>query len=392
MSESISENKRQRQGGEERSRARIEAATRALRALIRDAFVARYGPKASLAPLDMQLKLTVDPAADWSVAFAPDLLEQLLPHFETLEADRDVYRAGRVHCFRCERSDCDHSRPRQSREVFAGYDPLGSPCWQELAPFLLERGDERVEQLYGARPGLIALQLRGRELKERQLAAFGKSSKTYGLLGQVVVGYLPLSRGEGELLALTFQAVEVRDRQGAPRVELNTLCGLPAAQELAEALVDRQRYVLEARAIALDALAKLNREMAALPPLKARDQMRIVPEILRRLVTELERGKRLGARRTDHAVDRQELLARPVDKAMADLREAKPDRFYLDAKTQTIVVHADKGRCHVFSESGRHVTSFVIQTEAVRHRLRKRRWVDLAQEQRLAFLAVLEGS
>ncbi len=392
MSEASSENNRRRHGGEERSRARIEAATRALRALIRDLYMERFGPKPNAAPMELQLRLSVDPAADWSLQFAPDLLDQLLPHIETLEADREVYRAGRAHCFRCESSDCAHGRPAQSREIFAGYDPLGSPVWQELAPFLLERGDERVEQLYGPRPALIALRLGGRELKERQLAAFGKSSKTYGLLGQVVVGYLPLSQGDGELLALTLQAVEVRDRNGAPRVELNTIHGLPAERELAEALVERQRYVLEARAIALDALAKLNREMAALPPLKARDQMRLVPEILRRLVTELERGKRQGARRTDHAVDRQELLARPVDKAMADLREAKPDRFYLDAKTQTIVVHADKGRCHVFSESGRHVTSFVIQTEAVRHRLRKRRWIDLEPAQRLAFMAVIQGT
>ncbi len=391
MSKPQGEQNQRRAGGEERTRARVEAATRALRSLIRDAYIERFGPKAATGSWELHLRLSVDPAADWSLQFAPDLLDQLLPHLETLEADREVFRKGRAHCFRCERSDCEHSRPGQSREIFAGYDPLGCPRWQELAPFLLERGDERVEQLYGSRPGLYALLVRGRDLKERQLAVFGKSSKTYGLLGQVVVGYLPLSQGEGELLALTFQAVEVRDRGGAPKVELNTLFYLPGERELAEALSDRQRYILGARASALEALDKLNRDMANLPPLKARDEMRSVPEILRRLVAELERGKRLGERRTDHARDRQELLARPVDKAMADLREAKPDRFYLDAKNKTIVVHADKGRCHVFSESGRHVTSFVIQTEAVRQRLRKRRWIDLEPDQRTAFMTAIQS-
>lgn len=365
--------------------ARADAASRALRALIRDYYIENFGPAPQGEAWELDLKIKVDPADNWALTFTPSLPQQLLPRMEALEAEQEIYQSGRVYCFRCETSDCEHAQPRASREIFEGYDQLGCPRWMELTQYLLDQGDERIHLLFGEKPGMISRQVRGRDLRERQLASFGKASKTYALLGQLIAGYFPLpGKGPGthDFLAFTFQAVEVRSRSGQPRLELNTLYHLPDHLELGDLLAE-YAWVRRARDAARNALDKITARVTL--GKEGREPMKAVPDILRKLGAELERGKRQSRRQTQHARERKQ-IQRPVDKAMADLSQARPERMYWDVKTKAVVVWAERGRCHIFSDQGKHVTSFVIEPDAVRIRLKKRRWTALEADRRLAFM------
>jgi hypothetical protein len=106
---------------------------------------------------------------------------------------------------------------------------------------------------------------------------------------------------------------------------------------------------------------------------EGRELLRQVPGILRRLADCLERGGRQGQRRTHHAERRRE-DQRPVQKALEDAREARPDALFYDLKAHTFIVTGPRGRTHAFNAQGRHVTSFQIRPGAVEFRLRTERW------------------
>ena len=113
--------------------------------------------------------------------------------------------------------------------------------------------------------------------------------------------------------------------------------------------------------------------------------MEKVAPILGRLASAIQRGDRRGRRQTEHAKQRK-TIQRPIDKAMADLRKANPERMFRDLKTKAIAVWGNKGRCHIFNDNGKHVTSFTIHGEAVALRLRKKRWAQLETAQARDFL------
>src|SRR5262249_6583697 len=117
----------------------------------------------------------------------------------------DSFQAGHVYCYRCEAAVCDHALPPRPAAVFSGYGPTGQPQWMDLAQVLLEARHERVEELFTA-PSPLALVQAGRDLKHRLLHPFGKASKRYDLLGQVVAGYF--RGGDSDTCAVTVQAVE----------------------------------------------------------------------------------------------------------------------------------------------------------------------------------------
>ena len=377
----------------QRTQGRIDAALRALRAVIRDTYQDQYGHLVGAGSWELEFKLRIDPSADWNVSFHPLLEEQLLAQLEQAEARSDVYIPGRAYCFRCETSTCLHAVPSSPQQIFENYDPLGSPRWRDLAQHLIDHGDERMEQLYGPRPSLLSCYVRGRDLRDQQLAAFGKASKTYALLGQIIAGYIPFARPGGEdqdALALTFQAVQIKNRQGRSRVELNTLAALPEQLALSDLLADQLAFVGRALKIATEAFQRINHKLEVRPVAEAPDLLRQVPGLLRRLGSDLERGQRQHQRQTQHARERRQ-IQRPVDKAMADLRLARQDRVFFDDRTKAIVLHAEKGRCHVFNEDGRHVTSFVIPMESVRQRLSRKRWLFIEKDAFARFMKAAAG-
>ena len=206
-----------------RSQRREQAACDALRTFIRDLHMDRFGavqPKTG--EVDIVLHLKTKPSEDWSLQFDPSLGEQLHVQLVDAQAERNVFKPGRVHCFRCDSSECEHAVPPTPLSVFTGYAPNGMAEWSEFAQVLVAAKDDRVDQLFSGRTGVVARLQFGHDLRRRQLGSFGRASKTYSILGQVAVGYFALppskERGDSQKLAITFQIVEVRGDAGELRL------------------------------------------------------------------------------------------------------------------------------------------------------------------------------
>lgn len=388
---------------------RAKAAADALRTLIRDAHVEQFGPLVQgRETLALQLRLSVRPADNWTLAFDPPLADQVAAQLQDAQADRGAARRGRAYCFRCGTSDCSHALPPSSLHVFAGYSPTGQPEWDEFAQTLIAARDDRVDRLFAARPGILARVGFGRDLRHRQLQTFGRASKTYALLGQVTAGYFPAPAAAGpeparrtERLAVTFQAVETRSPGGAFRLILNTIGAPPDGGLLDDALAADAgwaRLVARAREIAARGLEDLERRVLlareAGRPETGLAAMKAVPTILARLAESLERGDRQQVRRTRHAEARRG-DDRPIHKALEDALAAAPEAHFVDTRTDGRVVCGPQGRAHIFNAEGRHITSFSLTPEAVAHRLRTERWKPLEADRRTAFrarlLALAEG-
>lgn len=357
---------------------RILATKRALRGLVKDLYLQQYGPGETPAAQRFSIEFEVDPNQDWALNVAQDLEAQLKPQLESMEAARAVFKYGKLFCFRCKENNCDHAQPSEPAQVFVGYDSMGCPNYEDLSQYLINTGDPDVDSIYEHRPKLLVRHIPGRVLRERQVASFGRTSKSYAILHQTLAGYFVIPGREAfedaGKLALSFQAVEGRSRDGKFCLELNTLFSRGQFEdELKDAIDEHLGWVNRARK---NSLSELKRLESRIHRGESRDILRAVPGIMRRFGQVLERNQRQQSRQTRHAQERKQ-IQRPVDKAMADLREARPERMYLDARTKAIVLCADKGRCHIFSELGRHVTSFTINTESVRTRLRKKRWLSL---------------
>lgn len=364
----------------------------ALRAMVRDLYHEQFGHQVDEATMDLTVAFSVDPTNGWDVQFKESLPKQLVPQLQAHEATTQAFQAGKVYCFQCGTSQCDHSRAPGTTDIFSGYNQLGVPQWMEYGQFLLGIRDERVDRLFGDRPKLVARVLDGEVLRSRQFAFFGKTSKTFNVLGQVMVGYFILAQGtpKAQKVALCLQVVESYNPNGQTQYKLNTMIPGPDAQALHERLDRTFPWIQQACQGAKRQLQKLvggkGRRRSASPFLRA-EQVR---KILDRLAGDLERGARKSKRQTTHAKFR-ETMERPIHKAMADLRQARPERMFRDLKTKAIMVCGNKGRCHAFNESGHHITSFVIHGDAIHQRVRKRRWAHLKPEQSHRFLSSFQA-
>ena len=238
-----------------------------------------------------------------------------------------------------------------------------------------------VDRLFDSKPSVVALVQLGRELKSQQLSSFGRSSKTYSILGQVVAGYFASPAGpeqvRGDRTAITFQAVEARDGRGEVRIHLNAVACLPGGEVLADALGSGwQPAVHRAREEAARALEgielRVNAARGRGETELAWEAMRGVPRVLQRLAESLERGARQETRRTRHVEQRRQ--ERRPRTAMEDVSAAAGEAFFFDEKAGTFIVAGPQNRTHAFSPDGRHVTSFTLNPSSIEFRLRTRRW------------------
>ncbi len=368
-----------------RSERREKAAKDALRTFLRDLHLDRFGAVQTKADkIDLTLHLKADPANDWGLEFKPSLGEQLLSQVEDAQAGWNVFKQGRTYCFRCESPDCEHAAPPDPLKVFKGYEPNGLPIWCDLTQALIEAKDERVDRLFGNPPGVVSVVQYGHDLKARQLSSFGRSSKTYSILGQVITGYFPLPAKEGggldktSRLAISFQAVEARGDHGTVKIKLNALARLPDGLDLSDLLASGwQPGLFRARQTAMRAMENLEQQAAGARTRGDTEEisqaMRQVPVILRRLSESLERTDRQVVRRTRHVEERRH-QQRPVHKALDDALSASLETSFYDEKAGTAVFCGPQGRAHVFNPNGQHVTSFTLRPAAIDFRLRTRRW------------------
>lgn len=365
--------KRRRQGGHPEKQARD-----ALGEVFREAW-RRFGRgKGPGRDVELDLRLRFPAGAAGPPAPAPSLAAQISEAVREAAAREGVFRPGRAYCYRCESSDCPHGVPPAPQKVFSGYSSTGQPRWTDFSQLLIEKRHGDAGAVFDpGRRGLSSIFLPGHELRSGQLAVFGGTSKTYDIHGQVALGFLRTTTPAGEPVeraALTVQAVEVRGDGGRPRVVLNVLGRLPDGTETVESLEDWRHERL------VRALSSARRNLVRLTPSIFRGRGPGVGEktagILKRMARSLQRTARQGTRRTDHAEERQR-QKRPTAKAVEDAVAAADERLLRDDREGTVVVMGPRGRIHVFSPDGRHVTSLNMRREEIDGRIRRRRWQPL---------------
>jgi hypothetical protein len=91
------------------------------------------------------------------------------------------------------------------------------------------------------------------------------------------------------------------------------------------------------------------------------------------LARRIEKPRRADERRTRHARGRHAEGDRPTAQALADLARAGGEQLLVDTRRETLVVLGARGRAHLFSPGGKHVTSIRFDPGAVERR-RDRRW------------------
>lgn len=324
---------------------------------------------------ELTLRCVVEPGDPWKISCSMDLEQQIRDALRDLTVKLDVLRQGRLYCYRCESSDCQHSVPPTSASVFGGYSPTGLPRWTDFHQLLLEVRHPRLEELFeGDGKEMLAVYLDGPSLKSAQLEVFGRMSRAYDILGQVAFGFV--CAGEARV-ALTAQAVEVRGLNGLPRMELNLLGRVSGEREIWE-LLELPHY-----GRIKDLLAEARRKIQLLSTGSMHIGVRKVgggtseaalEKVLKGLARRLERIGRQAKRRTSHAEMRRGDL-RPTYKALEDAASAPPERILWDARRKTVVVLGPRERIHIFSPAGKHITSLLLDGEAVESRIRRRRWV-----------------
>ena len=94
--------------------------------------------------LPLRLAVPLGPVGEDLVAQTRAALEREIDSFLDHQA---VFLPGRVFCLRCGQADCEHSRPTEARQVFAGFGPSGLPRFLDFGQWLLgERGQPVILQ------------------------------------------------------------------------------------------------------------------------------------------------------------------------------------------------------------------------------------------------------
>lgn len=361
---------------------RHEELREALRAISRqiDEIVARHPaglpPEARRTRVEISLDLPLfadDEALDELAARLDDTIRE---DVREMLAHASAFRPGRMLCLRCGDASCEHAAPPSSREVFAGYGPTGVPRWVDLGQLLLERRDPRVNAVYEERQGVLAaFPYYEEDLTVELLPAFRDQRLGYRIHGQVCAGWyrVPDETGRTWPLAISAQIVSTEGRKRGRRFGLNVLARAPGDESL-DHLFERlgappwTGAVRWAQSI-LDRIQREDRRKISEDALERR-----LDGVLGGLARRLERGERSRGRRTQHAERRHAEGTRPTQMAVLDLLRAKPDDLLFDTRRKTYVVLGERGRAHVFSETGKHVTSVRYPPHTVRRRREKGLW------------------
>ena len=368
------------------------SALEALRRLVRDVAADRGVDRSEALPL-ASMTLTLElPVSRFNQEIltksASELRKQIDEQIDDgLRASR-AFRQGSVFSFLYDTADSDRCAPPEPTSVFAGYHPNGRPEWVSFTNLCIARGEERVDKLFDSNPEVIAFVQTVDELDDGLLPEFGRESRAYKLLGQVVLGLVPehlMSRREdAQRVALTFQLVETRLSGVGPRLRLNVL-GL-SPEQIANAAADSHRgspaegmrKTLRATQRRVDTLGRQMRVAE-----RAADEVYFegrVNALLTQLRGDLEGIFRSHGRRTGHARERHIQSERPTSDAMRDLSRASDDRFLWDTRRETAVVLGPKGRAHIFSPEGMHVTSLRLSPGELERKKKRGRWRSLSAD------------
>ncbi len=363
-----------------------------MRGLLRDLGAELGAPRGGgfvVDEVDLRLSIPMRGGNDKAAAAsASALVTQLRERVAEVVRGVTSFAEGHVYCFFTDASESAYSSPPTPNDVFAGYTSNGKPSWVSLANLCLERGVVDVDRLYGPRAQVVALMQRADELSEGLLPYFGRGSLAYELLGQVVVGFVPLTLNpkdqSAERVALTLQVARTTLRTGSHRLRLNVLGMTPLEIAVAAAEGHERgpgeafRRVLQTTRQRLDVLGRKARQAQRDgAPL---DMPREVDALLTRLRADCVRVFKARSHRTQHARVRAEEGDRPTSYALTDADAAAETKLFIDTHRDTIVVLGPRSRAHAFNKAGKHVTSWLLDPGEADRKTDKRRWRQLQPE------------
>lgn len=366
------------------------------------ALVAERGLEGSPPVEQLALHLELDLRRGDPRAEAASLVAALARRVDDALVAAGSWRQGHVYCFQCDAPGCRHARPPRASAAFAGYSATGKPVWQGFAELCIDRGDERTARIFGDRPEVIALVQPGDALHVDVLPTFAGTGRPLAVLGQVVAGLLPASYASElgrdphgapsapERVAMTVQVVDLPGARRGGRLRLNligTSWDAIAKAHADEGHKSSAQGLRSALAAARHRLQAQSRHLAK----RGGDLHAVVEPVLADLQRDIERVFRGHRWRTRHAEHRHRSGERPTIAAVSEARSAPTQRLLFDTERKTLVVLGRKGRAHVFSPDGRHVTSLQLGAGELERKTDRGRWRSVPEVDAARFRAALEA-
>lgn len=316
--------------------------------------------------LDLNLRIPLDVKRD-GIRASARVVEQILARVHEVRAHERALVPGAVYCFFHERADVDSARPADPRQVFEGYSSTGRPQFTDFVTRMIESKAPGIDEMLAGEESVVAAVTMGRVLRTAQLAEFGKASPVFRILGQVDAGLFPTLSGSAKA-AFSFQLLLGTTIEGKPRLKIHAV-GAVDLTDLADPevafLLSRFQHRIDEAALQLAGKQASGAEV---------DSEEFVLPLLQDLARQLMASARRRNRRTRHANERTEEGQRPTTKAWADASEAGDGDLLWDEVEGTIVVLGPRGRVHVFTPSGKHVTSVVMNGASIEKRRQQGRW------------------
>ncbi len=322
----------------------------------------------------------------WTQGMSPELLaETIIEQARISASETATIQNGRVFCYHCKSCTCEHAEPPDAGQVFMGYGNNGRPIWLEFFNALNSLEDDRLDQLFEDRAKPVARLMGRKRLIANQFVGGGRNSMTYRIIAQVIAGYF---RIQGQRCAVTFQVVENTKRE----LHLQFI----APDLVREVFADPPGKSHSSFYRIYDATQELRHKLRELGPewrncegnaARKKTQDKVFSQ-LRHLMHIIERKGRQAHRRTKHAQQRSN-DNRPVHKAIDDVNAAPREDFYVDRARQSIIVVGKKGRAHVFSQEGRHITTLNLPADKLERRVQRNRYAPMPAEDIDSFRAAV---
>lgn len=373
----------ERHGRHERGRTRGDsqhAALQAVQALAEMAHTLLHiegvDPLAMPRYLELNLRIPLDGGNDVRHA-AGTAVEQISKRVREVREHEKALRPGAVYSYFAGSSHADGCRPAEPRQVFEGYSSTGKPQFADFVTMAIERKDPNIDRLLAGEDIVLTRVTMGRVLRTQQLAEFGGNSPVFKILGQVDAGLFRTLDAAGRC-AFSFQLLRGTTLEGRVRLRLHTV-GAVDPMDLADPglmqILSRFQRQLDVEAMRMQGQqqgGEVDEEAFVLP-------------LLQDLARQLQGRTRHAGRRTQHGLERSEEGQRPTSRAYPDAAEASDDAIVWDLDQSTVVVLGGKGRVHVFTPQGKHVTSVMMQGHAIERRLHTGRWRNAEPEERGEF-------
>lgn len=326
--------------------------------------------------LELNLRVPLDGGNDVRHA-AGTAVEQILRRVREVREHENALRPGAVYSYFADSSHAEGCRPTEPRLVFDGYSSTGKPQFADFVTMAIERKDPNIDRLLAGEEIVLTRVTMGRVLRTQQLAEFGNQSPVFKILGQVDAGLFRVLGAAGKC-AFSFQLLRGTTLEGRVRLRLHPVSAvdpMDLADPALMQILSRFQRRLDDEALRLQGQVQNGTV----------DEEEFVLPLLNDLARQLQNRTRNAGRRTQHGLERSETGQRPTSRAYPDAGEASDDAILWDLDQNTVVVLGPKGRVHVFTSAGKHVTSVTMPGQAVERRRHMGRWRLAEPEERGEF-------